>query len=711
MIASNLAEPKMASSSSSGGGRAKKLKSLNELRRRCPHLTASALASVLAEVDEHGVPELHSRNNIAESAEQELSQHTSYGPLIAEVPAKLKDDEDTEITIVNSLTFLQAAYEQGGSYQQLLDRVAKKHDKLSAIIYFDEIVPGDPIGYANRRKIWTCYLSFKEFGPRVLSNEAVWLPILELRTSETSKLSAGISQVCKLIVKSVFMNPNCETSLLGIQLKEPTGKRLRFRLILAYILQDGAAHKYVFCTKGDNGCKMCLLCRNSVAIDTDFKDDDDEIVVRASVTYEHECDFADDNDIRGTIARLKEKHEAFENDEMKAGEFATWQKAIGLNWEPDGLLMDSELAEFIRPTKHYMHDWMHCLFVQGIFQTVVWLLFAAINDAFNLSLSVLFQMMHDYISMWVQPRDKGIDLKDNFLPKRLEADKRSKNFKCKASDGLGLYSLIGLWLMCFILPTGKCQAECKAFLCMCDMIDLLVACSQEGHNITPEALSQSIYEFLKSCVDAGWKSRMHPKFHWLVHFPTHLRNHHFLVSCFVHERLHKLSKRYGTDIRNTRIYEVSLLRQVLCQVLADLSEPGLFDVHVALKMPKKATKKALEFLSSHLGLQLTSENCMLSNSARVRSGSCSRKDVVLVSNPDHNFLECGEVWLHAEVMGTCISLVSMWSKIDHDKPKGLMSWQKQDNPMFLPTNEIMCAVVHRSLSNDVVSTLLPCHLR
>jgi hypothetical protein len=513
-------------------------------------------------------------------------------------------------------------------------------------------------------------------------------------------------------MKSLFNNPNCETSLLGIQLKEPTGKRLRFRLCLAFLLQDGAAHKYVFCTKGDNGCKMCLLCRNSVAVDTDFVDEDGDTVVMASVTYEHECDFADDNDIRGTIDRLKAKRVDFENKKMKAGEFATWQKAIGLNWEPDGLLMDSEIADFLKPTKNYVHDWMHSIFVQGVFHTVMWLLLLAINAAFSsMSWYELFKQLHDYTSLWVQPCDKGGKLQDNFLPKRLESDKRAKTFKCKASDGLGLYSLIGLWLMCFILPTGQCQAECQAFLCMCDMIDLLIACSQEGHNITPLKLSESIHKFLESCVDAGWRNRMHPKFHWLVHFPTHLMNHGFLVSCFVHERLHKLSKRYGNDIKNTRTYEVSLLTQVLCQVLADLRVPGLFDVHVALKKPKKATKKALEFLSGHLGLQLTLENCMLSHSARVRSGSCSRKDVVLVSNPDHNFLECGEVWLHAEVMGTCISLVSLWSKLDHDKPKGLMSWQKHDNPVFLPTHEIMCAVVHRSLRNNVVTTLLPCHLR
>jgi hypothetical protein len=713
IVLQNTSQPVMASSSSSAGDRFKKLKSLNELRRRCPHMTASALAEVLADVAEHGVPDLHARGHIAESAANEIEQHNAYGPLISGVPAKLKDiDDSMEIIIANPLTLLQAVCGQGGSYHDLLKATAQRHNKLSAIIYFDEVVPGDPLGYANRRKVWVSYLSFKEFGPRILSNEAVWLPLIELRTSETSKLSAGISQVCKIIMHSLFLNPICDVLNLGVLLRGP-GERFRFRICLAYILQDGAAHKYIFCTKGDNGCKMCLLCRNLVAMETEFVDEDTgDSICTASVTFEHECDLATDSEIRGTIERLKARHEDCTSRRITAGSFANWQKAIGLNFQPDGLLMDSELLDIVKPTEHYMHDWMHTLFVVGVFHTVTWLLLTAIKDSISQwSMVHLFQLLHDYVSMWVQPSDKGGNLKDNFTPKRLESNKRAKNFKCKASDGLGMYSIIGLWLMFFILPTGKCQAECQAFLCMCDMIDLLLACSQEGHGITPGKLSQSIHKFLKSCVDAGWKHRMHPKFHWLVHFPTHLRNHGFLVSCFVHERLHKLSKRYGTDIRNTRTYEVSLLKQVLCQVLADLREPGLFDTHVGLKTPKKATKKALEFLSSYLGLQLNEGDCKLSNAARVRSGSSSRKDIVLVSNPDHNFLECGEVWMHAEVKGNCISLVSMWSKLDHDKPKGLMTWQKADNPMFLPTHDILCAVVHRSLKDNAVSTILPVHLR
>ena len=159
------------------------------------------------------------------------------------------------------------------------------------------------------------------------------------------------------------------------------------------------------------------------------------------------------------------------------------------------------------------------------------------------------------------------------------------------------------------------------------------------------------------------------------------------------------------------LYEVSLLTQVLCQVLHDVKEHGLFDVSVGLKKPRAATKKALAFLSNHIGFELDINNCKISKDARVRCGSCSRKDIVLISNPDHGFFECGEVWLHAEVMGSCISLVSMWSRVGYDKPKGLMQWQRNDNPMLIPTADIISAVTYRTLADNTVLTILPCHLR
>lgn len=59
-----------------------------------------------------------------------------------------------------------------------------------------------------------------------------------------------------------------------------------------------------------------------------------------------------------------------------------------------------------------------------------------------------------------------------------------------------------------------------------------------------------------------------PKFHCMLHLPRMLQTHGILIPCFVHERKHRVVKRFASDIRNTsRDYERSLLAQItnLCK--------------------------------------------------------------------------------------------------------------------------------------------------
>ena len=154
----------MASSSAAGSDRAAKLRRLNALRRTCPHLTASALAGVLNEIEEQGLPDLHSRWNVAEAADAELQMHDSYAPLIFDQTLKCIDDTNMEITMVNPLSLLSAAY-TCAPYYDLLNKTAAKHNNmLSIILYFDEVVPGDPIGYANRRKFGSLICRSRNLG-------------------------------------------------------------------------------------------------------------------------------------------------------------------------------------------------------------------------------------------------------------------------------------------------------------------------------------------------------------------------------------------------------------------------------------------------------------------------------------------------------------------------------------------------------------------
>ena len=65
-----------------------------------------------------------------------------------------------------------------------------------------------------------------------------------------------------------------------------------------------------------------------------------------------------------------------------------------------------------------------------------------------------------------------------------------------------------------VLPHGVCRRECKAFLALTDILDMLVA-TPLGM-VTAPMLRATTGVFLQACLDAGWEAWMHTKFHWLV---------------------------------------------------------------------------------------------------------------------------------------------------------------------------------------------------
>ena len=107
------------------------------------------------------------------------------------------------------------------------------------------------------------YFSFLELGPLALQREDAWLVLMSVRTSEVKKCRAGISQVIGAIVK-LFVGalPDQPISLARSGMLLPNGLRLFAKYDMC--LQDGAAHKYVWCCKGDSGTKLCMLCCNLV---------------------------------------------------------------------------------------------------------------------------------------------------------------------------------------------------------------------------------------------------------------------------------------------------------------------------------------------------------------------------------------------------------------------------------------------------------------
>lgn len=683
--------------------RADKLRRLNLFRRSLPHVSASALSAILEEVARTGLPDMRSRHSLHEATVAEISADTPYGSLLMSVPLVRSCGAHTSMLVVNPFAMLSRAASSVG-FATLLQRRFNEvpctpDNPWRIVLYSDEVVPGNQLSNDNKRKLWVVYWSFLELGPEALAREDAWFCMAAQRSSDVAKVAAGMSQVFGVMIKLFFGSAVHDFSTGGVVIRSPSGNMARIFAKLGMILQDGAAHKSVWHCKGDAGTKICMLCLNLYTRKSEIVDEDGEHLLTCTLVQESELHFATDADVRGSVRRLASK-QLTEPPKL----FDRWQQAVGFRHEPHNLLLDPGLDDVVMPVSQFCHDWMHAIMVHGIFNTVTFLMLEAMIANGHRD---IWDMLRGYVALWTWPaRIGGAGLNDVFQPKRASASRRAKLFKATASEGLSLYSVMAYFVKTVILPSGLAVCECKAFLAMASVIDLLSAIPLGV--TSPAQLATAIKTFLEKCIEADWQAYMHPKFHWMVHLPKHLERFNCLPTCWVHERKHRMVKRYATEICNTVTYERSILGEVCSHHLAELAKPDVFSFEGLVK-PRPAPPRVHELLTSELELPV-GEQVLYSHEARCSSFEpCSKGDVVLLEHGGQ--VVAGQVWFHAAAMGIQISMVSLWSRNSLRPDCEAAEWLIEQRPTLVFGSDILSCVAHTTCRPGVCRTLIPVHVR
>lgn len=672
-----------------------------------PHVSASALSAVLDEARRSGIPETHSRWDFGQASTYELLEHTPHGPILDKLELKSAGAHSTIVLpVVNPHAFLHSACQKGGSFRDLLAQrlsstAASPETPWRLVMYSDEVVPGNALSHDNKRKVWVVYCSWLELGTDMLSREDAWLCLFVARSSEVAKCSAGMGQIFGAILKRLFGHGANDLSSAGIALPGPDGHVMRLFCTLGMILQDGAAHKSVWHCKGDAGTKLCMLCRNLYSEESELVDEDGSNLLTCTLIHEAELDFATDADIRGSVQRLA-AHAATDSAAM----FAMRQQAIGFRHAPDSILLDPELADVVKPASQFCHDWMHALMVHGVLNTVLFLFLEALIKA---DVRDIWDRLQGYVELWVWPRRvANSSIQDLFGKKRQQASRKAKHFKCTASEALSIYPVIACFVQAVLLPAGRALAACNAMLALADVLDLLITVPLA--KVTSAMLRDAIRSLLDCCVAAGWRQVLHPKFHWLVHLPSHLARFECLPSCWVHERKHRMVKRYAQDIHNTTNYEKAIFAQVTSHHLSSLAADHTFATHVGLTRPRAASPKMRAFLESEFGL--FGQECLTGMEARIsKHATCCTDDVVLLKSGDGSSLMAGQVWFHASFAGQPISLITIWKLRARDAEMGFCEWDEEDHPMLTPTGDLLAPLLYTRPRPGVVRTIIPPEFR
>ncbi len=100
--------------------------------------------------------------------------------------------------------------------------------------------------------------------------------------------------------------------------------------------------------------------------------EDGTSLLRCDVITVDGLEAASDSELRTNMRYLQQ-----ESARVAPEAFTLLQQALGLTYHPRNVLVDRELDSLLHPTTAYTHDWMHCLFVDGVANLTVYLLLEA----------------------------------------------------------------------------------------------------------------------------------------------------------------------------------------------------------------------------------------------------------------------------------------------------------------------------------------------
>ena len=631
------------------------------------YVSQSGLAAVLKSVKENGLPSGISRSTIKRKRDQALPEDLFVTETVG--PAK------EEVCIVHPIRLLQFMIQTIPAVEQLMEAILRDSDgEVSFAVYSDEVLPGNQLKPRNDRKLVSFYWSIVQAG-RALGAEDAWWHLCTLRANVARALPAGWSGLFKLVVQAFFKPPFDASQGVVLQVR---GEPMLMKGKIGLVIGDEAALQGCWSFKGASGQIPCFLCQNVTLHRLDIAVHD-----MSNSLCSHCC--TDLSKIRWhTNESMFDaiNHVRASSLAMNRQQFVKCQQALGINYEPDGALFWDKLGDYFEggPITVTQWDYMHCYFVNGIFNSEAGYLLEVLKDVCPPKTVHAFLQKLTWPKRWSSSSTTGKNCLAKFVADGSEV-------KCSASEGLSVFPAFRLFLLQNVQDGISDQVD-KAktsFLALCQVLDLL-----SSQVYTKEVLQSSIVLHLQCRLAAYGHSRFQPKCHYSIHMPFFVGTGRRLQACWVHERKHKELKRFSTDSSNANVsrgWERSLLKQVVLSQCNSLSE-FTFDRSPRLGASKPGSPELVAHVRSVLELGvfapanvLIAEHAFLDGEAQVWA-----KDIVLLVGQDGNE-QVGEVWYF---MSCNAHTLVCWCPFD---ALGNNKFQRREHPCLEPMKSIKRALI------------------
>ena len=433
-----------------------------------------------------------------------------------------------------------------------------------AILYHDEVTPGNNLRPANNRKFSAFYISFLEFG-LYLRKDTAWLPIAMLRTSVVNKVIGGMSAVVATLILQLFDGPS-SLAAAGFDAVFEDGGPKQFIANFSRFIFDEAALKATFNTKGASGLKPCLLCRNVLMKGHECLNyDDSNYFVDVCETDTNKFDKTSNHDLWETFEALLGQKAALKNTPFKK-----LQTVSGLSLNVHGVLQE-KLRNILLPVDSCTYDPMHCYFQGGVASTEVHLLLQELSKV-----GIDFAHVRQFASVWQRSNKKSSPVSE------ILSDAREKlsdgSFKGFASDVLTVLLVLMHFVETVVQKStlqSSIDASIKSFRALFFVVCKLQLAKM--HERVPSQLACELLalqvEHLRLHKEAYGNDWVLPKHHFSLHFKDQLIRDQIVLDTFVHERRNKLLKSASnvlSTVGNT--FERSVLSRAVLDDVATFQE-------------------------------------------------------------------------------------------------------------------------------------------
>ena len=374
---------------------------------------------------------------------------------------------------------------------------------------------------------------------------------------------------------------------------------------------------------------------------------------------------------------LKKLHE--KKDTVSATQFKILEQMYGFAWNPYNVILNERYD--IELVSALSYDWAHGYLCDGAADAELGLVMQCLQR----QTPVGYKDLGAYVQGWTFPKTLG-SVMHLFKEVACRQAVRKGVFTCTASEFLTLSPVLKRFFVCICRPQGDLPKHVESFISVLTVIEELQGVKRGASS--PDALRGAIEDHFRKFIDAFGVDWVRPKHHYNRHLPDMLRRFGVLLNTLVHERKHRLVKKYATR-SNLRKYDLGVLEDVTAHMMVDIVDNFLDARSCASPSPRLRVTLADVLPGFHLA------SIVVHSMVSVQSGRACVGDVLLYV---HEGARCvGELLVAASSSeNEVVAVLSCWDLLDMGDHVGYTTYAvRNDVGSVVPLRDLQTALTCR----------------